>query len=449
MTESLLQKRIQLFPISTRIIGISSNEYLSISGTSVAELAREFGTPLYLYDQETLDAAVSSYRNTLADTYPGNAGITYAGKAFLCLAMAQWVKAQGLWVDCTGTGEISIAEKAGIQPDQIIVHGVNKSIEDIRAATRLAGTIVVDNIPELERLISHIDENKVPEIDIWLRLRPGEIVHTHAYRQTGQEESKFGFSSSDIEWAARRCLEKGLALNGLHFHLGSQFKDLKPLGLAIRTGLELASKLRNKLCWTMDNFCPGGGWGIPYHENELPYPDIDSYVRYVAEQTVECCREYGLPLPRLQLEPGRSLIGRAGVAVYQTLTTKHSANRRWILLDGGLADNPRPALYNTHYSALPVFEPGRPISGAAWLAGPFCESGDILIEDLSMPDIQEGEFIAIPVAGAYQLSMASNYNGARKPAVVWLDKGHATLVQRRENLEDLSCRDMPLLSKTQ
>ncbi len=448
MTDSPLQNRIQLFPISTRITRQNSNEHLSISGLSIAELAREFGTPLYLYDQESMDSAVSSYRNTLTEEYPGSNGVTYAGKAFLCLAVAQWLKSQGLAVDCTGAGEISIAEKAGIFPTQIVVHGVNKSLEDIRAAARSAGTIVVDNIPELERLISHLDGDKVPELKIWLRLRPGEVVHTHAYRQTGQEESKFGLSPSELEFAARRCLENGLAVNGMHFHLGSQFKELKPLGLAIQSGLGLAAKLRKKLGWTLDNFCPGGGWGIPYHEDELPHPGIEAYVRYIAQQTVEGCRENDLPLPRLHLEPGRSLIGRAGVAVYQALTTKYSADRRWILVDGGLADNPRPALYKARYSALPAVFPGRPVSGNACIAGPFCESGDILIEDLPMPDIQEGEFIAIPVSGAYQLSMASNYNGARKPAVVWLDKGNATLIQRRESLDDLSRRDLPLLSKT-
>lgn len=446
ITASLLQKRLQLFPISTQVKGKSPDKHLTIAGISIPELANKFGTPLYLYDRATMDAAVRVYRDTLTNTYPGESGITYAGKAFLCIAIAQWVKEQGLWLDCTGAGELSIARKAGLRSDMILVHGVNKTSEDIQAAISQAGRIVVDNLPELERLIRQFRSGKLSGVDIWLRLRPGAIVETHAYRQTGQEESKFGLSPSDFEQAINRCIEGGLAVSGMHFHLGSHFSGLEPLGSAILTGLELASKLRDRASWVMENFCPGGGWGIPYHEDELPYPGVEQYVRYVAEQTIEGCRNLDLPLPRLQLEPGRSLIGKAGVAVYQALTIKQSASRRWILMDGGLADNPRPALYKSRYTALPVVEPHRMTSSPAWLAGPFCESGDILIENLPMPEILEGELIAIPVSGAYQLSMGSNYNGARKPAVVWLENGESTLIQRREGVEDLSRRDLPLYS---
>jgi diaminopimelate decarboxylase len=183
---------------------------------------------------------------------------------------------------------------------------------------------------------------------------------------------------------------------------------------------------------------------VAYHESELPQPSIETYVNFVCEKVVTGCRQRDLPLPRLQLEPGRGLVARAGVAIYRLGTVKESANRRWLLLDGGLADNPRPALYQARYSALPVSDPGRPQKGPAWLGGPFCESGDVLIEALPMPATAPGELIAVPVSGAYQLSMASNYNGARKPAVLMLQDGTARLIQRRETLEDLVRRDMPL-----
>ena len=187
---------------------------------------------------------------------------------------------------------------------------------------------------------------------------------------------------------------------------------------------------------------------MAYHEDDLPHPPVDDYVRYVAARLADGCRRRGLPLPRLHLEPGRRLVARAGVALYRVGSIKRTAHRRWLLLDGGLADNPRHALYGTRYSALPVQQPGRPASETAWLAGPYCESGDVIIESLLLPDINAGELIAVPMSGAYHLSMANNYNGACRPAVVWLQGGAAApschLVRRRETVEDLLRRDLSL-----
>jgi diaminopimelate decarboxylase len=202
--------------------------------------------------------------------------------------------------------------------------------------------------------------------------------------------------------------------------------------------------LREETGWLPSVLCPGGGWGVPYHEDDLPHPPVQEYVAFVARCVAEGCERRRLPLPQLQLEPGRSLMARAGVSLYRVGATKDSATRHWLLLDGGLADNPRPALYGARYSALPVAEPGREPAGTAWLAGPFCETGDVLIQDLPLPDVQPGELIAVPVSGAYQLSMSSNYNGARKPAVVWLAGGAAHLIQERETIEELMRRDRPL-----
>jgi diaminopimelate decarboxylase len=185
------------------------------------------------------------------------------------------------------------------------------------------------------------------------------------------------------------------------------------------------------------HLCPGGGWGMSYHEDELPNPSIESYVRGIAESVIEGCQGRGLPLPRLHLEPGRSLIARAGVAVYRVGAVKKRPGKTWLLVDGGMADNPRFALYGARYTCLPVSGLERGENGKVSIGGPFCESGDILIEDLSMPDIQEGELIVIPVAGAYQLSMSSNYNGARRPAALWLEEGEVKLMVRRETIQDL------------
>jgi diaminopimelate decarboxylase len=421
---------------------LPTGETLTVAGCDLSELANEYGTPLYLYDRATLETALQSYREALAAYYPGQAGITYAGKAFLCVALAQWAAEQGLWIDCTGVGELAIAAAASAPRQQIVVHGVNKSLADLSAAVRLAGTLVVDNLAELERLAAARRERKTDFPQLWLRFRPGLAVDAHSYTQTGQPDSKFGMSAAEILEAARFCQAHGLPLRGLHIHQGSQFRDPAPLSLALQGALDLLAAIRPaEQTWALS---PGGGWGVAYHEADLPHPDVGEYVRRLAETLVMGCRERSLPLPRLHLEPGRSLAARAGVALYRVGVVKRTANRRWLLLDGGLADNPRPALYGVRYTALPVWEPDRPTTGPAWLAGPYCESGDVLIEALPLPEIQPGELIAVPMSGAYQLSMASNYNGACRPAVLWLEAGSAALIQRRETLDDLTRRDLPL-----
>jgi len=439
------RERLALFPDSTRIEPAVGGARLTIAGCDLAALAQSHGTPLYLYDQATLDAAVAEYREALARFYPGPSGITYAGKAFLCVAMAQWVQRQGLWLDCTGVGELRVAAAAGVRREQIVVHGVNKGSADVDAALAQAGTIVVDGLAEVRRLSALAEDQPALALpDVWLRVRPGLAVETHAHTQTGQKDSKFGMDWDEAAESVRICQQHGLPLTGLHFHQGSHFHDPEPIGPALDRTLDLVESLSADLGWQPRVICPGGGWGVAYHEDELPHPTVKEYVRFVGERLAEGCRGRGLPFPRLHLEPGRSIVAQAGVALYRVGAVKHTAGRRWLLVDGGLADNPRRALYGARYSALPVDGLERPASGPAWLGGPYCESGDILIEDLALPDIEPGELIAVPVSGAYQLSMASNYNGARKPAVLWLDEGRAHLIQERETLDDLIRRDRAL-----
>jgi len=245
--------------------------------------------------------------------------------------------------------------------------------------------------------------------------------------------------SQEIIEAAQFCRTNGLPLNGLHFHQGSNFRDPKPLVAAINLALELVKEIKLDGVW---RFCPGGGWSVAYHEDELPQPDIEAYVRIIAETVVKRCKALGLTLPTLHLEPGRSLIARAGVAIYRVGTVKRRSDSTWLLTDGGMTDNPRYALYSARYTCLPVRNPDRSMTELVSIGGPYCESGDVLIKDLLMPELKEGELIAIPVSGAYHLSMSSNYNGAGRPAVVWLEQNRARLVIRRETSEDLSRRDL-------
>ena len=439
----MFNRRLPLFPITTAVRDTGRGPAPPRAGGGQAGQAATYGTPLYLYDQASLDAAADAYRATLARRYPGPAGVTFAGKALLMVAAAQWVRRQGFRLDCTGAGEIGIAVAAGVPRAQILVHGVNKSDEDLDAAVAQASVIVVDNLTELHRLAARAAQGAtLPEL--WLRLRPGLAVDTHAYRQTGQHDSKFGFSATETVVAVALAQMQQLPVTGLHFHQGSQFFDPSPIGPALDLALDLALELRSRHGWTPAVISPGGGWGVAYHEDELPHPDLDTYITFMAQRLAAGCAERDLPLPRLQVEPGRSLVARAGVALYRVGAVKETPHRRWLLVDGGMADNPRPALYGARYSALPVADPARLATGPAWIAGPYCESGDVLIEDLPLPEMAAGDLLAVPASGAYHVNMGSNYNGARKPAVLWLADGTAHLVQRRESVADLMARDLPL-----
>jgi diaminopimelate decarboxylase len=442
--------RLALFPESTRV----RDDSLFLAGHSLASLADGYGTPLYLYDRATLDFSVAEYTSALRAHYSGKSRLTYAGKAFLCKAIAAWTQHHDLMVDCTGEGEIGIAVAGGVPREKILVHGVNKSMADLKSAFLHAGTIVVDNLTELNTIRVTLSEAKsllhnerdssvatLPQndIQIWLRLLPGLAVFTHhTHTQTGQHDSKFGMTREEFLQGAKLSRENNLPLTGIHFHQGSNFRDPEPLLPAIDLALDIAKEIGFKGEW---HFCPGGGWGVAYHEDELPNPLIESYVRGIAEAVSEGCRQRRLDLPVLHLEPGRSLVARAGVAIYRVGAIKQRGDKTWILTDGGMADNPRFALYGAKYSCLPVTGLNREVNPRVSIAGPYCESGDILIEDLPMPELKEGELIAIPVAGAYHLSMSSNYNGARRPEVLMLEEGKATAMMRRETTEDLVERD--------
>lgn len=432
---NLLNTRLPLFPDPTTLDGT----HLAIAGCDLDNLAYQYGTPLYLYDLSTLDSSAESYKSQLKKYYPAPAQVTYAGKAYLSVPIAQWAARQDFKVDCTGLGEIAIAVKAGLSQSQILVHGVNKSLDDLTAAIQHAGTIVVDNPTELHRLEQLSPRSPIPEL--WLRLKPGMSVDAHAFTQTGHEDSKFGMGYDDLLEAARFCLEKKLPLTGIHFHQGSQFRDVEPLADGIERALDAARKIGFSREWHLS---PGGGWGVAYHEEDLPQPAVEQYVRFISEMVLAGCSSRKIPLPHLHLEPGRSLVARAGVALYRVGIVKRTAHRTWLVVDGGMADNPRHALYGTKYSALPVRSPDRQAEEKVWIAGPYCESGDVLIEDLPFPHVHEDDLIAVPMSGAYHLSMSSNYNGARRPAVILLDTGKATLMQERENPKDLFHRDLLL-----
>ncbi|MBN1319128.1 MAG: hypothetical protein JXA42_26830, partial [Anaerolineales bacterium] len=287
MTHSML--RLDLFPDSTRIVQTPTS-HLSIGGCDLEELALQYGTPLYLYDRGTMDSAAGIYKRSLAAHYPGKTGISYASKAYLCTAIAQWAMDQDLWVECAGSGELAFARAAGVARKSILIHGVNASPDFLQEAIDQAGAIVVDNLPELEYIL-YLWQPDFPEL--WLRFRPGMAVDTHAYTQTGQHESKFGMSETEIEQAVRLGRERDLPIRGLHFHQGSQFRDPTPIGYALEKALDLMALIGADESWTLS---PGGGWGVAYHEDDLPHPPIDAYISYMAGRIVAGCKKRGLPL---------------------------------------------------------------------------------------------------------------------------------------------------------
>ena len=431
---------------------------LWLGGCAASALAAEFGTPLYVFDEETLRAQARTYREALARHYPGPAQAAYASKAYLCTAIAQLFAEESLDLDVVSGGELHVALRAGFPPERIHFHGNNKSREELSEALAAGiGRIVVDNFHELETLAAlstdsrfKFHESRVP---IWLRLSPGVAAHTHAHTQTGHLDTKFGFPiiTGDAERAVSLALRTpGLELVGLHCHIGSQIYEPESLADAAAVLIAFAAEMRDRRGFTLRELSPGGGWGVPMTEDD-PIAPVEPYIAALTAAIVDTCRARGLDLPHLVLEPGRSLVAPAAVVLYTVGARKEIPGvRTYVSVDGGMADNIRPALYGARYVAQ--------VAGGRWresgvrsqesslvtIAGKFCESGDILIRDFELPQLEAGDLLAIPMAGAYTLAMASNYNLARRPAVVLVKDGAARLIQRRETYADLVARDMPL-----
>ncbi len=435
-------KILSLLPLSAERAAAGG---LAVGGVALTDLAAQFGTPLYLYDAATLDAAAAAYRGALAAAYPGDWEVAYAAKAWLCTATARWAAVQGLGLDVVSAGELAIALRGGFPAEHIHFHGNNKRPAELRAALAAGvGRIVVDHSAELTTVAALARAQGMRQA-IWLRVNPNVDVDTHGHTRTGHAESKFGLALADgsAAAAAEHALRlEGVELRGLHCHIGSQVRDATPLVVAVHRLLDLAAALYQATGWQMTELSPGGGWAVPYTPKQAEgLPAIDEYVATVAAAVVDGCRQRGLALPRLVLEPGRSMVARAGVALYTVGAVKQAGSVTYAFIDGGLADNPRPALYGARYTALLANRASPDSPQRVHIAGPYCETGDVLIHDSDLPPLQPGDLLAVPTSGAYQLSMASNYNAALRPAVVWVENGQAHLIQRRETVDDLLVRD--------
>ena len=417
---------------------------LAIGGVPLPEIAAAYGTPTYVYDEATLRGNARAFRDAFTAAYP-RSRVVFAGKAFLNTALLQILHAEGLGLDVVSGGELFVGLHAGIPAPEISLHGNNKSREELRQAIEAGiGKIVVDTLHELD-LLAELTRDLASPQTILLRLNPGVDVHTHAKISTGVADSKFGFpvAGGQAEEAVRKALAiPGVHLAGYHAHVGSQLFDPQATLDAIAEILAFARAMQEAHGVTMEHLSPGGGFGIAYTDGDEPLPAIQ-WAQAIAEAVQAGCALHDLPLPTLTIEPGRAIVGPAGVALYTVGGEKRLPGiRTYVSVDGGMADNIRPALYGAAYTAALANRDGGGERETVTIAGKYCESGDLLIEGIALPPLRPGDLLAVPAAGAYCLAMASNYNCALRPAVVLVGDGRHRLIRRRETFADLIRNDV-------
>jgi len=435
-----MNNRITLFPHDVKV---NDKNHLVIGGCDVVEMADKYGTPLYLFDEQTLRKRCREFKHEFEKRYADTI-VVYASKAFIHSAMAVLLAQETIGMDVVSGGELYIAESSGFPLEKVYFHGNNKSIDELKAALKCqVGRIVVDNQYEMLALASLAKDSNCNQ-DILLRITPGVDAHTHSHIATGGIGSKFGFPMCDAEDAILRAMSMpNLNLVGLHFHIGSLIGEAGPYLDAIDVVLDLAAKMQIKHGFKLHELNVGGGYAVPYTVEDN-VPEIAYYADQITGRIVTKCRSLCIALPRLVIEPGRSIVAQAGVALYGVGSIKDvSGPVRYVAVDGGMADNIRPALYSARYEAVLANRVNEDNTERVTIAGHFCESSDILMRDIILPSVAIGDVIAVPMCGAYCLPMGSNYNAALKPPIVMLSDGHDRLVRRRETYQDLMHCDLP------
>jgi diaminopimelate decarboxylase len=418
--------------------------HLTVGGCDTVELAREFGTPLYVFDEEDLRARCREFRREFEARYP-DVLIVYAAKAYLGRAVASLVAEEGLGLDVVSGGELACARAVDFPMERVYFHGNNKSAQEIREALAAGvGRVAVDNFHELV-LLGDAAASLGRRQAVLLRVTPGVDPHTHAYVSTGAVDSKFGLplvGGLAEEALVQALASTGLDVIGLHYHLGSQITETEPYRKAAEVTLEFAARMKERHGLELREYGVGGGIAVPY-TRDAATPAVAEYAETMVGALREGCRRHRLPLPRLTVEPGRAIVARAAVALYTVGTTKEVPGvRTYVAVDGGMADNIRPALYGSRYEALVANRMGDPAQEKVTVVGRYCESGDILVSEAEVPRLWAGDLLALPVSGAYGLALASNYNWALRPAVVMAKDGHARLIRRRETYDDLLACDI-------
>lgn len=408
---------------------------LEVGGIEITELVKQFGSPLYVYDFETIDSITKDFKKAFEGR---DIHMMYAAKAFMTKAICKIMQKENFGLDCVSAGELYTAHSAGFDMKNIVFNGNNKSVEELEIAIDFGVQLFsVDNFTEAKNL-DKVAKSKNVTVNILLRITPGIECHTHEYIQTGNTDSKFGFDLSQIDDIVSLVINeyKNLNLVGLHAHLGSQIFETQVYHDAVEVMMREAKLIKDKFNLSLDTFNIGGGAGIKYVETDEPI-SIYTIADVIKNSFDENCAKYGVEKPHLYIEPGRCIVGTSGITVYTIGSNKQVPNgRKYVAVDGGMADNIRPALYDAAYTAEKVANTDTE-KEIVTLAGRYCESGDILIKDVELPKLQEGELICLYDTGAYCYSMSSNYNRTLKPAAVLVKDGKAEIMIKRQTFEQL------------
>ena len=426
-------------------LGTNEEGHLTIGGCDTVSLSEEYGTPLYVMDENKIRSTCRMYQSSFQKYYGGRGMTVYASKALSCKGMCRIMKEEGLGLDVVSGGELYTALEAEFPAERIHFHGNNKTPEEIRMALECGvGDLIVDNLTELENIRQIAGElGKIARIS--LRVKPGIDAHTHQFIRTGQIDSKFGFAleTGEAMQAAKAAASfENIELKGLHCHIGSQIFDTEPFVLAAEVMLTLMSDIKRETGVEIEKLNLGGGFGIKYVDSDTPIA-YDRYMELVSKAVSDKCKALGLNIPFILIEPGRSIVGEAGITLYRVGTIKTIPGiRTYVSVDGGMGDNPRYILYQAEYTAVVANKASLPVDTKVTIAGKCCESGDLIQENTLIQPVEVNDILAVLSTGAYNYSMASNYNRIPRPAIVLANNGKSSVMVRRESYEDLLKNDL-------
>ncbi len=424
---------------------VDSQGHLVIGGCDCTSLAGEYGTPLYVMDEMRIRESMRRYRDSIDKFYQGHGRALYASKAFSSLYIYKMAKEEGLGVDVVSGGELYTAVKAGFDPEKIVFHGNNKSYDEIKMAIDLGvGRLVVDGEGEIE-MIDSISREKGVKTRILIRVKPGVDAHTHQFISTGQIDCKFGFAIENgeaIDFIKKALTFETVEIMGLHCHIGSQIFLFEPFKCCAEIMMNFYAQLKDELGLRLPELNLGGGFGIKYIEDDTPV-SYEGYIEAVSGVIRDICKAEDLEVPFIYMEPGRSIVGDAGTTLYTVGTIKDIEHvRKYVSIDGGMADNPRYILYGSEYDGVLANRANDPVAETVTICGKCCESGDIIIENCRLPKAERGDIMAIMSTGAYNYSMSSNYNRIPRPPVVMVKDGQSRVIVKRETYDDIIKNDI-------
>lgn len=427
------------------MIYVDTEGNLVVDGVMATDLAAKYSTPLFVMDETQIRKNCRLYTSSIKKYYNGKGLICYASKAFSCKEIYRLIASEGLGIDVVSMGELYTALSVGFPVDKIVFHGNNKSLEELEyAINNNIGFIIADNLDEVQTIQNiAIKLNRV--IDIMLRITPGIDAHTHEFIKTGGIDSKFGVLIKYDQAISAICAIKDMPninMVGVHCHIGSQIFEIEPFEYACDVMIKFIKSVKTELNIDLKYLNLGGGFGIRYTNEDNP-PNYDGYMQAVSRKIEECSNNYNIPKPFIMLEPGRSIVGDAGITLYTVGNKKVIPNvREYLSVDGGMGDNPRFALYGAKYDVLIASRANSPATHCYTIAGKYCESGDLIAKDIYLPECFKNDILAVMGTGAYNYSMASNYNRFCRPAVIMVSNGDTKLIVRRESLQDIVKNDI-------